>query len=92
MNNEVGASVFLIFVGIYVVTFGLLEFMVWRVNKQLPVGERLSYGLPGARLRVEYTRLFPKSQLYATTMKLSATLVIVAIVFAGWRVWEYISN
>ncbi len=65
---------FLIFLAVYAPTYGLLQFMVLRVNRHLPVNERLSHGWRGSRLRVEYNRLFPQSELYAITMKLSAML------------------
>ena len=91
MQNE-WAVPFLIFLAIYAPTFGLLQFMVLRVNRHLPANERLSHGWPGSRLRVEYTRLFPRSQLYAITMKMSAMLAVIAAVFAAWRFSGYISN
>ena len=91
MTNEVRAP-FLIFLAIYLPTYGLIQFMVLRVNRHLPYSERISHGWPGNRLRVEYARLFPKSHLYAMTMGLSATLVTVAVIFAAWRAWSYISK
>ncbi len=91
MQNEVAVA-FLILVAIHVTTFGLLQVMVLRVNRHLPANERLSHGWPGRRLRVEYSRLFPRSHLYAVTMRMALMFAVMAALFAAWRFAGYISN
>ena len=89
MNSELALAFFGVLIVLYAPVWGLVLFMTFRVNQHLPTAERLSYGWPGQRLRVEYARLFPQSGLYDVVVKLSIVFATLTVLFAIWRVWDY---
>ena len=65
--------------------------MVFRVNKNLPPNERIPHSLTfGQRdgLATEYKSQYPRSVVYQLTLLCAVTLIALAAVFAGIRVWE----
>jgi hypothetical protein len=70
--------------------FFLYHFMVFRVNKNLPPNERMPHSLTFGqrdRLATEYKSLYPKSMVYQLTLLCAVTLIALAAVFAGLRIW-----
>ena len=69
----------------------LYHLMVFRVNKSLPLDERIPHSLTfGQRDRLgrEYRALYPRSILYQLTMLCAVTVLVLAVAFAGFRIWE----
>ena len=65
--------------------------MVFRVNKNLPPNERIPYSLTFRqrdRLATEYKSQYPRSIVYQLTLLCAVTLIALAAVFAGIRIWE----
>lgn len=80
------------FTAFYLVAFGLYHLMVLRVNQYLPPDSRIPHSLSLVgwnRLAREYERFYPRSSLYPLTMTCAVTGLIIALVFAGFRIWEY---
>ena len=75
----------------YFASLILYHLMVFRVNKNLPLGERIPHSLTfGQRDRLgrEYRALYPRSILYQLTMLCAVTVFVLALAFAGFRIWE----
>jgi hypothetical protein len=75
----------------YFVAFFLYHFMVFRVNKQLPPGERIPHSLTFGqrdRLAIEYRALYPRSIVYRLTLLCAVTLLVLAVAFASVRIWD----
>jgi hypothetical protein len=69
----------------YFAAFFLYHFMVFRVNKNLPPGERIPHSLTFGqrdRLGTEYKALYPRSVVYQLTLLCAFTLIVLAAVFA----------
>jgi hypothetical protein len=74
----------------YFAAFFLYHFMVFRVNRFLPPGERIPHSLTFAqrdRLAAEYKSLYPRSIVYRLTLLCAFTLIVLAALFAGLRIW-----
>jgi hypothetical protein len=86
-------TMFLIgFIAFYLPAFGLFHLMIFRVNQQLPPAQRIRHSLywrGWSRLAKEYNEFYPGSFLYRFTLTCTVTCLIIAIGFAGFRVWEY---
>ena len=82
------------FTALYAAAFGLYHLMIFRVNQQLPLDDRRiphSLYLGGwKRLARDYKRFYPRSFLYQFTLTCAVTGLILAVGFAGFRVWEYV--
>ena len=75
----------------YFTAFFLYHFMVFRVNKNLPLNERIPHSLTfGQRdgLGKEYKSLYPRSIVYQLTLLCAVSLIALATVFAGIRIWD----
>ena len=75
----------------YFAAFFLYHFMVFRVNRNLPPNERIPHSLTFGqrdRLATEYKSLYPRSIVYQLTLLCAVSLIVLAAVFAGMRVWE----
>jgi hypothetical protein len=76
----------------YLPAFGLYHLMVFKVNRQLPPDRRIPHSLYFGgwnRLGSEYKGFYPGSFLYPLTLTCATTCLIVAVGFAGFRIWEY---
>jgi len=79
----------------YFVALFLYHFMVFRVNKNLPPNERIPHSLTFGqrdRLATEYKSLYPRSMVYQLTLLCAVTLIALAAVFAGIRIWQAASG
>ena len=75
----------------YFTAFFLYHFMVFRVNKNLPPNERIPHSLTFGqrdRLATEYKSLYPRSIVYQLTRLRAFSLIALAAVFAGIRIWK----
>lgn len=75
----------------YFAALSLYHLMVFRVNKNLPFGERIPHSLTFGqrdRLATEYRALYPRSRLYQMTLLCAITVLVLAVAFAGLRVWD----
>jgi hypothetical protein len=75
----------------YLASFSLYHLMVFRVNKNLPLGEKIPHSLTfGHRERLgrEYRALYPRSILYQLTLLCAVTVFVLAVAFAGFRIWD----
>jgi hypothetical protein len=75
----------------YFAALFLYHFMVFRVNKNLPPSERIPHSLTFGqrdRLGTEYKALYPRSIAYQMTVLCALSLIVLAAVFAGIRIWE----
>lgn len=75
----------------YLTAFFLYHFMVFRVNKNLSPDERIPHSLTFGqrdRLATEYKSLYPRSIVYQLTLLCAFSLIALAAVFAGIRIWE----
>jgi hypothetical protein len=83
------------FLPFYLAAFGLYHFMIVRVNQQLPVSERIPHHisvLAWKRLVGEYREFYPSSIIYPLTLSCAVTCVALALAFAGYRLWEYVTR
>jgi hypothetical protein len=75
----------------YFAAFSLYHLMVLRVNKKLPPDERIPHSLTFGqrdRLRTEYKSFYPRSSVYQMTFVCALSLIVLAVLFAGIRIWE----
>jgi flagellar basal body-associated protein FliL len=75
----------------FLTAFFLYHFMVFRVNKNLPPNERVPRSLtfgPRDRLAADYKSQYPRSIVYQLTLLCAFSLITLAGVLAGIRVWE----
>jgi hypothetical protein len=66
--------------------------MIFAVNRWLPESEKIPHRLFWGRwthVRDEYNRLHPKGFIYQLTLVCAATVIVIALLFAFLRVWEY---
>ena len=78
------------FLAFFFAAFALYHFMVFRVNKHLVTGEKFPHSLSFGqrdRLRDLYSSLYPRSPAYQFTMICAVALILLALLFAGLRVW-----
>jgi|ERR1700733_1562894 hypothetical protein len=78
-------------IAFYFAAFFLYHFMVFRVNKNLPADERIPHSLTFGqrdRLRTVYKSLYPRSSVYQMTFVCAVSLIVLASLFAGIRIWE----
>ena len=69
--------------------------MAFRVNKNLPPSERIPHSLTFGqrdRLAIEYKSLCPRSIVYQLTQLCAFTLVVLATLFVGLRIWGVIAT
>jgi hypothetical protein len=74
----------------YFTAFFLYHFMLFRVNQTLPPNQRIPHSLTFGnrdRLGTEYKALFPRSHVYQMTLLSAFTLIALAVLFAGIRIW-----
>jgi hypothetical protein len=79
----------------YFAAFFLYHFMVFRVNRFLTPGERIPHSLTFGqrdRLAAEYKSLYPTSIVYQLTLLCAFTLIVLAAVFAGFRIWAAVTG
>ena len=65
--------------------------MVFRVNKNLAPNERIPHSLTFGqrdRLAAEYKSQYPRSIVYQLTLLCAVSLIALAAVFGGVRIWE----
>jgi hypothetical protein len=80
------------FVAFYLPAFGLFHFMIFRVNRQLPLARRIPHSLywrGWGRLAKEYNEFYARSFLYQFTLTCAVTGLTIALGLAGFRIWEY---
>ncbi len=99
--NRYETALFLVFATFWFALFGLYHFMIYAVNKRLPVSNRiphvrvsrgglwLSHGFQWTRVRNDYKRLYPRSFINQVTVGCIASIVVIAIAFVAFRIWEY---
>ena len=89
--NRYETALFLGFVMVWSLTFGLHHFMVFRVNRQLPPERRIPHSGWGhwQRLRTEYIGLYPRSFLSDLMLRCAVVIVLLALAMVGLRIWEY---
>jgi thiosulfate reductase cytochrome b subunit len=79
----------------YFTAIFLYHLMVFRVNKNLPFSERIPHSLTFGqrdRLATEYRAFYPRSNVYQLTVVCVCTLIILAAIFAGVRIWEVVAG
>jgi len=79
----------------YFTAFFLYQFMVFRVNKNLPAGERIPHSLTFGqrdRLATEYRSLYPRSIVYQLTLLCAFMLIELAALFTGFRIWVAVTG
>lgn len=79
----------------YFIALFLYHFMVFRVNRFLPPSERIPHSLTFGhkeRLAAEYKSLYPRSTVYQLTLLCAFTLIALAVVFAGLRIWAALAG
>jgi hypothetical protein len=75
----------------FLTAFFLYHFMVFRVNKNLSPNERIPHSLTFGqrdRLAAEYKSQYPRSIVYRLTLLCAFSLIALAVMFAGIRIWE----
>lgn len=83
------------FIASYLPAFGLFHLMIFRVNRELPSNRRIPHHLyfgEWERLAKEHKRLYPSSFLYQIALACAVASLTVAVVFAGFRIWEYLAR
>jgi len=69
----------------------LFHFLIWRVNRGLPVDDQLPHTLsPGdfGRLSREYRRFYPRSILYRLTLSIAIAIMALAVFLVVYRIWQ----
>ena len=99
--NRYETALFLVFATFCLALFGLYHFMIYAVNKRLPVSTRiphvrvfrgglwLSHGFEWKRVRNDYKRLYPSSLINHVVTGCIGSIVVIAIALVALRVWEY---
>lgn len=89
--NRYETMLFCGFIVFYLPAFGLYHLMVLRVNRQLPSDRRIPHSLFWGgwnRLSSEFERFYPRSLLYQFTLTCAVICLIIAVLFAGFRILE----
>jgi len=76
----------------YFVAFGLYQFMVFSVNRNVEPSERIPHSLfwrGWSLVRDTYKTLYPRSLVYQLSLACAVTVALIALAFAGVSVWEY---
>jgi hypothetical protein len=76
----------------YFATYGLYQFTVSAVNRQLVASERIPHSLfwRGWNLvRDNYKRFYPRSSIYQLSMVCAVTVAMIALAFVALSLWEY---
>lgn len=92
--NPYEKALFIAFLALYLPAFGLFQWMIFRVNRELPSNLRIPHSLYFGgwnRLVSEYKRFYPESRLYQFTLACAVICLIIAVGFSGFRIWEYIA-
>ncbi len=79
----------------YLPALGLFHLMIFRVNRHLPMREKIPHSLylgGWRRLRDQYKGFYPRSVLYELTLSSSVVFFILAIVIVVLRVWAYVTG
>lgn len=90
--NKYETMLFVGFIASYLTAFSLFHLMIFRVNRYLLPDCRIPHFLHlGGRKKLakEYAGFYPRSFLYRLTLTCAVTCLIIAVGFAGLRVWEY---
>jgi hypothetical protein len=90
--NQYDKALFIVFVALYLPTFGLLHFMILRVNRNLPKCQRIPHSLSWGnwtKLANEYKGFYPRSLLYRLTVSGAIALLVIAVAMFIFRFWEY---
>ena len=90
--NQYEKALFLGFAMVWIPTFALYHFIVFRVNRQLPPDRKIQHSTWGQwnRIATEYKGLYPRSLLYELMLSGAIVVLILAFAIAGLRVWEYV--
>jgi hypothetical protein len=81
--------------GFFIAAFGLYHLMVFRVNRNVELGEQFPHSLAiGQRdeLRTLYKSLYPRSIIYELTLTCSFSLILIAVAFVCFRVWSAVEG
>jgi hypothetical protein len=76
----------------FLTAFSLYHLMVFRVNKHRPAAEKLPHSMSLARrdeLESESKSLYPRSVIYQFTQLCAVTVILLAVAFVCFRVWDY---
>lgn len=90
--NRYETALFVAFLPFGLAGFGLYQFMVFAVNKQLAASERIPHSLfwgKWNRVRNHYKRLYPRSSVYGLSLACAVTVAAIALAFFALRAWEY---
>jgi uncharacterized membrane protein len=90
--NQYDKALFVVFVALYLLTFGLFHFMILRVNRNLPRSRRIPHFLSRgswSKLANEYRGFYPRSVLYRLTVSGAIALLVIAVAMFVFRFWEY---
>jgi predicted membrane-bound mannosyltransferase len=93
--NQYEALLFGGVIAFYVPAFGLFHWMIFKVNRNLPLDRRIPHSLyfgEWKRLASDYKAFYPGSFLYQLTLTCAVTCVVIALGLAGFRAWEYATN
>jgi hypothetical protein len=90
--NRYETALFVALLPFYFGAFGLYQFMVFAVNRQLPTSEKIPHSLfwrGWNRVRHDYKRLYPRSSVYQLAVACAATTAVIAVAWVVLRWWEY---
>ena len=90
--NRYQTFLLIVLVPFYLVALGLYHFMIFAVNRQLGVSERIPHSLfwrGWNRVRDNYKSLYPTSSVYQLSLACAVTVAAIALAFVGLSVWEY---
>jgi hypothetical protein len=94
-SSNLTSLVLAVCLAFYLAAFFLCHFMVFRVNKNLSPIERIPHSLTFGqrdRLATEYKSQYPRSMIYQLTPLCAVSLIALAAVFAGIRIWQAASG
>jgi len=90
--NRHESALFILFLPFYLAAFGLYQFMVFAVNRQLPARERIPHSLfwrGWSRVKQGYRELYPRSAVYQLSMVCAVVSAAIALAFLSVRIYEY---
>jgi hypothetical protein len=90
--NPQDKGMFISFLAVYLPTFGLFHFMIFRVNRNLPMSRRIPHSLSRGNwtnLANAYKEFYPRGILYRLSLSGAITLLVIAVAMFVLRFWEY---
>ncbi len=84
-------ALFIAFIVVYVPTWSLYHFMIFRVNKELPLYRKIRHSLfygGWTKLRDEYKGFYPRSSLYHLTVSGAISCLVIATVIFVFNFWK----